>query len=41
MTEWLNGNELEKRTAAGDLGGTMRLGAYPAVLQRGSRVAEI
>ena len=24
-----------------DLGGTMRLGAYPAVLQRGSRVAEI
>src|SRR6202051_333335 len=32
MTEWLRGNELEKRSKAGDLGGTMRLGAYPAVL---------
>ncbi len=30
MTEWLKGNELEKRAANGDLGGTMRLGAYPA-----------
>ncbi len=28
MTEWLKGNELEKRAANGDLGGTMRLGAY-------------
>jgi CTP synthase len=41
MTEWLKGNELEKRRAGGDLGGTMRLGAYPAALQRGSRVAGI
>ena len=41
MTEWLKGNELQQRTASGDLGGTMRLGAYPAVLSRGSRVAEI
>jgi CTP synthase len=41
MTEWLKGNALEKRNAAGDLGGTMRLGAYPASLSRGSRVAEI
>ena len=41
MTEWLKGNELQKRSASGDLGGTMRLGAYPAVLARGSRVAEI
>jgi CTP synthase len=41
MTEWMKGNELQKRAASGDLGGTMRLGAYPAVLQRGSRVAEI
>src|SRR5256714_5918861 len=40
MTEWLRGNELEKRSKAGDLGGTMRLGAYPAVLRRGSRVSE-
>jgi CTP synthase len=41
MTEWLRGNELEKRTASGDLGGTMRLGAYQASLQAGSKVAEI
>jgi CTP synthase len=41
MTEWLKGNALEKRTASGDLGGTMRLGAYPAVVARGSKVAEI
>ncbi len=41
MTEWLKGNELEKRRAGGDLGGTMRLGAYPALLKRGSRVADI
>ncbi len=41
MTEWLKGNELQKREASGDLGGTMRLGAYPAKLSRGSRVAEI
>jgi CTP synthase len=41
MTEWLKGNELQMRTDAGDLGGTMRLGAYPAVLTRGSRVTKI
>jgi CTP synthase len=41
MTEWLKGNALEKRGANGDLGGTMRLGAYPAILTRGSRVADI
>jgi len=41
MTEWLRGNELQKRAAGGDLGGTMRLGAYDAVLTRGSRVAKI
>jgi CTP synthase len=41
MTEWLRGNELEKRQANGDLGGTMRLGAFDAVLAEGSRVAEI
>jgi CTP synthase len=41
MTEWLKGNELHKRAEGGDLGGTMRLGAYPACLQRGSRVARI
>jgi CTP synthase len=41
MTEWLKGNELQRRTASGDLGGTMRLGAYDATLTRGSRVAGI
>ena len=41
MTEWLKGNELQKRSASGDLGGTMRLGAYDAVLTRGSRVSQI
>jgi len=41
MTEWLKGNELQRRAASGDLGGTMRLGAYPATLTRGSRVANI
>jgi CTP synthase len=41
MTEWLRGNALEKRRDGGDLGGTMRLGAYPAQLQSGSRAAEI
>ncbi|MGE0827974.1 MAG: CTP synthase [Hyphomonadaceae bacterium] len=41
MTEWVRGNELEKRRAGGDLGGTMRLGAFEAVLTPGSRVSEI
>jgi CTP synthase len=41
MTEWMKGNELQKRGLGTDMGGTMRLGAYPAVLQRGSRVSEI
>ena len=41
MTEWMRGNTLEQRAANGDLGGTMRLGAYEAVLDPESRVAEI
>jgi len=41
MTEWVRGNERETRTGEDDLGGTMRLGAYDAVLTPGSRVAEI
>jgi CTP synthase len=41
MTEWMRGNEVEQREANGDLGGTMRLGAYDAVLEPESRVAEI
>jgi CTP synthase len=41
MTEWLKGNELEKRQSSGDLGGTMRLGAYQATLDPDSKVAAI
>jgi CTP synthase len=41
MTEWTKGNEVETRRANGDLGGTMRLGAYTAMLEPGSRVADI
>ncbi|MBF0865299.1 MAG: CTP synthase [Gluconobacter potus] len=41
MTEWARGSEMLRRREGGDLGGTMRLGAYPAKLVPGSRVAEI
>ena len=41
MTEWVKDNQVETRVADGDMGGTMRLGAYPAVLTAGSRVAEV
>jgi len=41
MTEWTRGNEREVRVDGDDLGGTMRLGAYDAVLTPGSKVAEI
>ena len=41
MTEWMRGNTLERRQANGEMGGTMRLGAYEAVLAPGSRVSEI
>jgi CTP synthase len=41
MTEWTKGNQREVRSEGGELGGTMRCGAYEAVLQPGSQVAEI
>jgi CTP synthase len=41
LTEWTRGNEVERRDAGGELGGTMRLGAYPCVLQPGSLVRSI
>jgi len=41
MTEWMRGNVLEKRGRESDLGGTMRLGAYPAILEKGSKIAGI
>ena len=40
LTEWARGNEIERRNEGGDLGGTMRLGAYPAVLAEDSLVRE-
>ena len=41
LTEWARGNRLETRGHDGDLGGTMRLGAYPARLAGNSRIAAI
>jgi CTP synthase len=41
LTEWARGNEIERRAEAGDLGGTMRLGAYPAVLDDGSLARQV
>ncbi len=41
MTEWTQGNERVERKEGDDLGGTMRLGAYEALLTAGSKVAEI
>ena len=41
MTEWSKGNRLEQRDAQADLGGTMRLGAYPCNLAEGSHVKQI
>jgi CTP synthase len=41
MTEWMRGAELEERRQGGELGGTMRLGAYAAALLPGSRIAQV
>jgi len=41
MTEWTRGNAREVRGQDDDLGGTMRLGAYEARLDQGSRIARI
>jgi CTP synthase len=41
LTEWQRGNQVERRNVDGDLGGTMRLGAYPCVLRQDSRVGRI
>ena len=41
MSEWVRGGALETRGAGDNMGGTMRLGAYDAVLQSGTRVASI
>src|SRR5690606_20679296 len=36
LTEWLKEGVREHRSSEGDLGGTMRLGLYPATLEPGS-----
>ncbi len=41
ITEWMGAEGINTRAAGGDLGGTMRLGAYPAVLGGNSQVASI
>jgi len=41
LTEWARGNEVERRAAGGDLGGTMRLGSFPAVLAADSLVRRV
>ena len=41
LTEWARGNEIERRRAGGELGGTMRLGAFRAMLAEGSLVREM
>ena len=41
LKEWVQGNHKVSRSAADDKGGTMRLGAYNALLTEGSRVAQI
>ncbi|MEZ5887943.1 MAG: CTP synthase [Paracoccaceae bacterium] len=41
LKEWVQGNHTVSRKADDDKGGTMRLGAYTAMLAEGSRVAEV
>ncbi|PVE52028.1 CTP synthetase [Arthrobacter sp. TPD3018] len=41
ITEWMGRDGLEQREASGDMGGTMRLGAYEAALDGNSVVASI
>jgi CTP synthase len=41
MTEWDQDGRVQKRGAGDNLGGTMRLGAYPCLLQPGSLAASV
>ena len=41
LTEWMQGHRTERRNVDDDLGGTMRLGAYPCDIAAGSRAQEI
>jgi CTP synthase len=41
LKEWIKDEEVEKRNLQSDYGGTMRLGSYPAILKKGSKVRNI
>lgn len=41
LKEWLSGEQIERRSAGGDLGGTMRVGSYPCVIQSKSLAEKI
>jgi CTP synthase len=41
ITEWMSPEGLQQRSVEGDLGGTMRLGAYDAILSGNSHVSTI
>jgi CTP synthase len=41
ITEWMSKEGIQSREAGGDLGGTMRLGAYPAKLSANSHTSQI
>ena len=41
MTEWMQNGEAQQRNVSSNKGGTMRLGAYEAILAEGSQVARI
>jgi CTP synthase len=41
MTEWMRKGDIERRAADGNMGGTMRLGAYDAKIKKGSQVFDI
>ncbi len=41
LTEWTRGNTVERRAMGDNMGGTMRLGAYPCKLSEGSRAFDI
>ena len=41
LTEWMAGDRIERRNMESELGGTMRLGAYPCVIEAGTKVHEI
>ncbi len=41
LTEWTAGSRIERRNVDSELGGSMRLGAYPCVIESGSQVHAI